>query len=215
MFALHANVKFMTASARRFLGYGSMAIMLAIIVVLALEVRALRPKARELQRRKAFPYAGQVQPTVRAVTLDGDTVVVGEAASGRAQLLIFFAANCPYCRENVGAWMRITAQLRADSAKRFDVIWVSLSSSDSARTWMREHGLSMTDTVVRMPERKSLATYRVRGVPITLLMDERGQILYMHPSVFRTRAAEDSLLRVATAVQARRKQTVGAVAKKE
>ena len=66
----------------------------------------------------------------------------------------------------------------------------------------------MTDTVVRMPERKSLATYRVRGVPITLLMDERGQVLYMHPSVFRTRAAEDSLLQVAMAVRPRRSKPV-------
>ena len=90
--------------------------------------------------------------------------MVGEAASGRVQLLIFFAANCPYCRENVGAWKRIPAELRADSAKRFDVISVSLSSSDSGRAWMREHGLSLTDTVVRMPE--------------------RGQVLHMHQSVF-------------------------------
>lgn len=202
----------MTFSARRFLGYGSVALMIGVIVVLALEVRALRPKARELQRRKAFPYAGQVQPTVRAVALNGDTVVVGEAAPGRAQLLIFFAASCPYCKENVPAWKRITAQLRADTARRFDVVWVSLSAADSAQSWVREHGLSATDTVVRMPERKSLATYRVRGVPITLLMDERGQVLYMHPSVFRTRAAEDSLLQVAMAVQPRRSKPVGPLA---
>lgn len=186
--------------------------MTGVIVVLALEVRALRPKARELQRRKAFPYAGQVQPTVRAVSLGGDTIVVGEAAPGRAQLLIFFAASCPYCKENVPAWKRITAQRRADTAHRFDVVWVSLSSADSAQSWVREHGLSSTDTVVRMIERKSLATYRVRGVPITLLMDERGQVLYMHPSVFRTHASEDSLLRVAMSVQPRREKIVGRLA---
>ncbi len=57
--------------------------MLGVIVILALEVRALRPKARELPRRKAFPYACQEQPTVHAVTPSGDTVAVGEAAMFR------------------------------------------------------------------------------------------------------------------------------------
>jgi hypothetical protein len=42
-------------------------------------------------------------------------------------------------------------------------------------------------------------------------MDERGQVLFMHPSVFRTRAAEDSLLQVAMAVQPRRSKPVGSL----
>jgi hypothetical protein len=173
-----------------------------ILVVLSLEVHALRDQAAELRRRKALPYVGQVQPTVRAMSLAGDSVVMGETTPGRAQLLIFFSSSCPFCLANVPTWKRLADTLRADRAHRFDIVWVALSPADSARRWATHHGV--IDPVVRFPDGKTRAVYRVKGVPITLLTDERGQIMYMHPSVFNSRAAADSLLAVAWGVGTKR-----------
>jgi len=178
------------------------AVLLAgvVIVVLALEVRALRPQAIELKRMRAFPFVGQWVPTVRAVTLQGDSVTVGETSKGRSQVLIFFTVSCPYCRQTLPAWKRITAELLADSARRHDIYWVSLSAADSTRQYVAEHGISAP--VLLPPDAKMVHVYRVKGVPMTLVVDYRGRITHVHPSVISSPAGIDSVLALARQVDA-------------
>jgi len=195
---------------RRFIAGAVATVMLALIILLGFEVHSLRPKADELRRRKALPYVGQFQPTVKVATLTGDSIVLGETTFGRGQLLMFFTATCPICKRTVPSWKRISERLHADVARRFDVVWVSLSSADSAKRWVAEQRIS--DPVVRMPNSKMLAVYRIKGVPITLLLDEQGQVAYMHPSFYASVMAEDSLVNTAFAMRGRQRKTAPAPA---
>lgn len=148
-----------------------------------------------MRRRKAFPFVGQYLPTVRAATLQGDSVTVGETTRGRSQVLIYFSPNCQYCRETLPEWKRISDALLRDPARRFDVIWVSVSTEDSTRAYVESHQL--TGTVVRMPSSKLHRVARVKAVPMTLVLDRQGQVVHVHPSVFRTRPASDSVVTAA------------------
>src|SRR5512140_2924550 len=94
-----------------------------LIATLALEVRSLRSKATELMARRSFPYESQWVPTVRAATLLGDSVTIGETTPGRTQVLIAFSVTCPHSLASLPAWKRISAALLADSARRADVYW--------------------------------------------------------------------------------------------
>ena len=103
------------------------AALLAVTVVLAMEVRALRPLQSQVRRLRAFPHPGEWVPTVTAVSITGDSVVVGETTPGRAQLLVFFTTTCEFCKASLDSWKEISAALAADSAGRFDVLWISAS----------------------------------------------------------------------------------------
>lgn len=176
------------------------AVMTSLVVLLSMQMKPLRAQARELMLRKALPYIGQVQPTLRAVTLDGDSVTIGETASHRAQVLLFFSPSCTYCRETAPSWKQV-AQALAVSRDSVDVLWVSTGDADSTRAWAAEHGLR--EPVVLMPRGKARATWRIKGVPLTLITDWQGQVRYVRPSVIRTVATQDSIVLAARTVSAR------------
>jgi hypothetical protein len=59
-------------------------VMSALTLILSAQMKPLRQQARELQLRKALPYIGQVQPTLRLASLSGDSLTLGETRSHRA-----------------------------------------------------------------------------------------------------------------------------------
>lgn len=170
-----------------------------LIVVLALEVRALEPQARELRKRRALPYIGQFVPTVRTVSLSGDSVTIGETAKGRSQVLIVFSTKCPYCLSMLDSWKRISAELLADPKHQYDVVWVSISQRDSTLAYIAKHDIKFP--VMRMPDSKTLAVYRIKGVPMTLVLDYNGQLRHVHASVFNSKASADSVVTAARQAQ--------------
>jgi peroxiredoxin len=168
-------------------------------LVLAMQMRPLREQARELALRKALPYIGQVQPTLRAASLGGDSVTIGETRSHRAQLLLIFSPSCPFCRQSMPAWQRAAAQL-ATPRDSVDVVWLSLGTADSTRAWADEH--QVREPVLLMPKGKPRATWRIKGVPLTLVLDWQGQVRYVRGAVIRDGATVDSIVRAARTVSA-------------
>ena len=156
-----------------------LAVLSVTVAVLAYEVHALKPQADTLMRNRALPYAGQLVPTARALTVTGDTVILGETAKGRSQVLFFLSASCQYCLQTLPAWKQLATQLQADSAKRFDVYGVSFSSPDSTAEFVRTHALPFQ--VLRIPDRKTRQLFRVKGTPITVVTDRDGVIAWVHP----------------------------------
>lgn len=173
--------------------------MSALTLLLSVQMKPLRQQARELQLRKALPYIGQVQPTLRLASLSGDSLTLGETRSHRAQLLLIFSPSCIYCRESMPAWRRAVAQVSAvkDSV---DVYWLSLGSLDSTRAWVEEH--QVHEPVLLLPKGKTRATWRVKGVPLTLVLDWQGQVRYVRGAVIRQDATVDSIARAARTVSA-------------
>jgi len=140
---------------------------------------------------KAFPHAGQWVPTVRAATLAGDSITLGETTSGRAQILIAFSTTCQFCRATLPVWRRLSDSLRRDPKAHFDVVWVSASPWDSTRAYAQAHGI--TSTVVRMPTPKLARVYQIKSVPLTIVLDRWGRVAHAHASVFKNAAMIDSV----------------------
>jgi peroxiredoxin len=115
-----------------------------------------------------------VVPTFRALTLGGDSVTIG-ATPGRRQVLLFFTTTCPYCLASLPAWRRIAA---ADSAEptRFDLIGVSLDSAEQSSRYVMVHAVPFL--VVMLPERKLARLYRASSVPLTMVLDSTGRVVY-------------------------------------
>jgi len=196
----------LAGAARKLIGFVpiiALSLSAMLVVVLAREVTKLRPQAAELKLRRAIPYVTQWVPTVRARTLSGDSVTIGETKRGQTQTLIFFTTVCPFCLETLPLWKRISATLRADPTGRHEVYWISLSSPDSTAAYVAKHAIEGT---VVFPPPKMISVYRVKGVPMTLVINDRGQITHVHASVFQSNRAVDSVLvaaRVQDTLQAR------------
>jgi peroxiredoxin len=165
-----------------------------LIVTLALEIRRLRPYITELNRRRAFPFAGQWVPAARVAGLVGDSVTIGESRAGRNQVLIFFNVVCPFCEQTLPAWKQLSDRLMRDSGS-VEVYWISGSSPDSTAEYVRRHGV--TARVVLAPDRKTMRIYRVRGVPMTLVLSPDGAITHVRPAVMTAQVGIDSIVAAA------------------
>src|SRR5690606_20371898 len=160
-----------------------------------------------LYERTLRPQPGAYVPTVRTLTLEGDTVTLGEAADGGRQVLFVFTTTCPYCRATLPTWNRIAGTLDTLSTPRIAVFGVSVNSSDIAGTFAAEHGLRFP--VVRLTRPKDRVLYRTGRVPETRVLDAHGRIVYTRAGVLDTDAVVDSVIAAARGVTADRPGAAG------
>jgi hypothetical protein len=177
--------------------YAALALALALIAVLSTQVGNLRAEVDRYARRAFQPYPGMWVPTVRTATLRGDSVTVGATAPGRRQVLIVFKTTCEFCRQTLPAWKRLSAELLADTARPAEVLWLSLSSVDSTNAYVREHDIRFP--VIKLPEEKLERVFRTNAVPVTVVLDETGRVIYSRLSVLGTQSAIDSVMTAARA----------------
>lgn len=94
-----------------------------------------------------------------------------------------------------GLWEALATCLLADSAHRFDVYGVSLSPLDSTLAYVAAQ--SPGYHVIRINDLRTSQLFRVKGVPMSLVIDARGQIAFVHPSVFQSVVQRDSVFTAA------------------
>lgn len=174
------------------------ALLATTVVALGYEVRLLKPKADELIDRKALPYIGQLVPRVRVATMSGDSVTVGETTKGRSQVLFFLTTTCPYCKATYPEWTKLALRLLQDSAQRFDVYGVSFSPKDSTLAFVAEQ--SPPFPIVTIDDDRVRKLFRVKGVPISLVIDPNGQVAFVHPSIIASDAQRNSIFAAAELV---------------
>lgn len=189
------------AGLRRAATLVGLAIAAALVGTLALQNRRLAARYAALYERTLRPQPGIYMPTVRAVTLEGDTVTLGEAAEGERQVLFVFTTTCPYCQATVPAWNRIAGILDTLSAHQVAVFGLVVDSPDVAAAFAAEHGLRFP--VVRFTRSKDRVLYRTGRVPETRVLDSYGRIVYAWAGVLETDAAVDSVIAAARGVTAR------------
>ncbi len=149
-------------------------VALGLVAILAVQNRALEARNAELAERLVFPYRGLVVPAFEGVTLSGDSVRIGSGPdSALRQVLLFFTTTCPYCKASIPVWNAVATRGRELG---FAVYGVVLDSLDLARAYVAEHGL--TYPVVPLPERRLAELYRIRRVPMMLVVDAAGRIRY-------------------------------------
>lgn len=165
-----------------------------LVVVLAIQNRALRTELARAERDAVFPHPGLVVPTFRSVTLEGDSVVVGQNAEGSRQVLFVFRTTCPHCQRTFPAWRRIAAEVR-DRVGSTTVYGVSLDPVDVTREFLAAEGFAAP--VMAFPDPKLKKLYRVVGVPTTLVIGAQGEVVHARVGVLETERAVDSVLTAA------------------
>jgi peroxiredoxin len=167
----------------------ALAMAAVLIVVLGRRVRSLNHENEELFRRVTRPYAGMYVPAFSSPTTDGGAVNV--AAPGRArQVLFVFNRTCPYCRASIPTWTKIGADLEA-AGGRGAAVGLSLDPPDSARAYATRHGLRYPVAV--FPDPRTSALYRTRTVPVTMVVDSAGRVLYSRIGELTEGPAADSV----------------------
>jgi len=111
----------------------ALAIAALLVVFLAFQNRTLREELRTLRRRAERPYPGLVVPTFRAVTLVGDSVMIGEGVPGVRQVLFIFNTTCGFCRGTLPYWSSIADELVTEERREVEVYGMSVDSQAETR----------------------------------------------------------------------------------
>jgi hypothetical protein len=166
----------------------ALAIALVLVVVLAFQNRSLRAELTRVRLHAHTPPVGLTVPEFGAVTLAGDSVIIGRAAG--AQVLFCFSTTCAFCRQNLSAWERITVRTR-QATPGIAVVGLTLGSDTAVREYVAQYRL--TFDVVRLRDSTLPLLYRADAVPLTLVLSSAGRVLLSRPGIL-TAAAVDSIV---------------------
>ncbi len=176
----------------RLVGYATLIALSVVVLALARQNRDFLQQIRHLRAESKVLSAGSVVPAFRAVTLDGDSITVGDVASGDLQLLLILHSKCPYCLRTLPAWKAIARQVQQSESLQVSVIGISLDSvADSARRYADVHDLEFP--IVQFPNSRMAGVYRALGTPITVVLGEEGRVVYGRAGELSDSAAVDSL----------------------
>jgi peroxiredoxin len=161
-----------------------------LVIVLSRQLDGARKQRDLLMERSRSLQPGAYVPVQSTPTLDGSSVVLGEVAPGTRQVLFVYNTRCPFCLASVPAWQRIAGRLRGNRAAR--VVAVSLDSLEVTRRYARRHALRYPSAILLDPRPTSL--FRFNNVPQTLVIDERGRVMYSRVGRLDEGPAADSVL---------------------
>jgi len=171
---------------------GALLVAAALVVVLGIQLRAARAELQAEKGKAILPTTGQVVPAVRARTLAGDSVLLGEGEPGTRQVLFIFNTRCRICVATLPAWARVHARLATEAGG--SVIGWSQDADSLTERYVREHQLAFP-VVVGLPL-KYLKLYHGWAVPATLVVDHEGTVVYGRPGAL-SGEAEDSVVSAA------------------
>jgi peroxiredoxin len=168
--------------------YTAVAALTLLVGLLLREINALRVDHRMEVQRLTEPQPGIFIPSTPLRSVAGRPVTVGSPASGR-QLLIFFTETCSYCRASIPAWRQLANSLDSTSV---EIVGVSFDSAFAARSFAESNTLPFE--VVSAPDPRVASLYRILRVPLIMVVDQGGQIVYSRPGLLESRFAIDSVL---------------------
>lgn len=191
--------------------YGQHALLLVALVLVAVLGWSNRSLAREngaLWDRVVRPYRGYVVPafTARAAA-DGREITVAGGDSSAGQVLFVFSKACHFCTETLPTWRAVTSALAVDR-DHLQVIGVSLDSGAVPATYATENHLAFP--VVQFPDARTRAVFRAREVPLTMVVDGQGHVLYAATGLLRGRPAVDSVVTATREALLRRRAAISA-----
>lgn len=179
------------------MGYGALTTALVVFLSWSL-YRAGRDIAllRARVGRGSNPDPGAILTPFRSVDLDGHPVSVGFGADRPYTLLCFFTSDCEFCHRAAPVWNRW--------ALDFELPVVGVAVDGLAAVGRRDD-LRLSFPVVEFPNTATRAAYQVSSVPLTLLVDERGEVLLSHTG----EPNQDILARVRSLMLGRKSRNFG------
>ena len=161
-----------------------------LVAILARSNQSLRSQYRELVEQVRFPQPGVYVPVFTAETLTGDSTTIGSHPDPTgSQLLFFFNTQCPYCQQTMPVWNDIFTKLREDGGT--EVLGIGLDSLHLVEMYAHDHELSFP--VISLLDRRLAELYRVRSVPLIVLVDAEGHVAYARRGLLETGEQVDSV----------------------
>lgn len=152
----------------RFILYGIVTLLIIFLVgIVILAVQNQNISA--LLKHERTPEIGEKAFLFQATDLTGQKVDI----HGVNVLLIFFNTTCKRSLESVRGWQEFYENY---SSQRIKVVGISSEPAERMKQFITEQQL--TFPIVADPEHKILWKYRVRYVPLLVLVDRKGTILY-------------------------------------
>ena len=123
--------------------------------------------------RQLQPWKGGATPALSLPDLEGRTVDLRELR-GRVVLVNFWATWCEPCREEMPSIGRLRQRL---AGKPFEVLLVNFGEGvPRIEEFLRREKLALP--VLRDADKVAAAAWRAGGLPMTFLVDARGQVRY-------------------------------------
>jgi peroxiredoxin len=162
-------------------------------VALARQKQSLEVRYRELAARLDDPYVGMYVPVIRAPSLRGDSVLIGEPGEGERQALLVFGIDCPYSRTSLPSWNALADRLAGESGMQ--TYGISLDSLEASRAYATEHELGFP--VVSLTEGRAQGLFHLQRVPQVLILNDEGRVAFTRLGVVESDAAVDSIVAAA------------------
>jgi cytochrome c biogenesis protein CcmG, thiol:disulfide interchange protein DsbE len=119
------------------------------------------------------PWTGGATPPLELAALDGRKVELG-SMRGRVVLINYWATWCEPCRDEMPAIERLRTKMKG---RPFEVLAVNYGeSAERVSSFVAKLNLSMP--VLLDPYKHSVEAWKVRGLPMTFLVDARGRVRY-------------------------------------
>ena len=119
------------------------------------------------------PWTGGATPPFELAALDGRKVDLA-AMRGRVVLINYWATWCEPCRDEMPAIERLRAKMKG---RPFEVLGVNYGESEE-RVAAFVAKLNLTMPILLDPYKNSVEAWKVRGLPMTFLVDVRGRVRF-------------------------------------
>ncbi|NUO78353.1 MAG: redoxin family protein [Lysobacter sp.] len=170
--------------------YVALALACALVVVLGVQNRQLRRDYAALIDETARPQVGSWLPSAEAATLAGPKLVLGRAA-GERQLLYFFDPTCPVCEASVPAILDLGRALQRQDPAQVQMVGVARQDAPALAAYLRARGF---DFPVALSTPKIRALFKLNLVPLLVVVDRDGRVVYSHVGKIDTKEQVPTIL---------------------
>lgn len=146
----------------------------SLVIALGRGHNTLLERYDRLRKIASEAHLGMYVPATTARTIEGDSIALAAGRPEQRQLLYFLTTSCPYCRASIPAWRRLAAE--ADGLENVTVVGIVIDSAHLASAYRRAHKLRFP--IVALLDRRTTALFKATRVPLTMVVDGGGRVLF-------------------------------------
>jgi peroxiredoxin len=114
----------------------------------------------------------QVQPFT-ALTLSGETINVSYTGKETKRILLYFSAECPYCKEQFTYWREMMDKVNRNN---YQIIGLVSDSEDVSKVREYLNSVGCQTLRVAIAPKDIRANYKLTMTPGTIIIDNSGKV---------------------------------------
>ncbi|RDZ26437.1 redoxin family protein [Lysobacter silvisoli] len=174
---------------RESVAYAALALACALIAVLGVQNRQLRYDYAALIEDTVRPPVGGWLPSAQAEVLGGGRLTLGRTG-GERQVLYFFDPTCPVCEASVPAILELSGALQR-AAGGAQLVGVARQEQAGLDGYLRARGFAFP---VALSTPRIRALFHLRRVPLLVVVDRDGRVVYSHAGLIDTKEQVPTIL---------------------